>query len=670
MSSFFVKDVKEKYIQTVGILCLLAFLCFDISAQDRIDLKANSISFEHITKKNGLSSEIVNASLKDSKGFVWFATSKGLNRFDGVEMKVFEHIEEDSNSISNNYVKSLFEDKAGNIWIGTQGGGLNKYDYQTDKFSHYFQNRQDPNSLCDDYILQIYEDKEGLIWLGTENGISIFNPKTECFSNHFHDPNDESTMGSKAVLRIYEDAQQQIWIGNWGGGLNLLTHRISNNDGDIKLKFRRIPLPELADIKNVWSILRDSQNKLWIGSFGGGLLRIDNLPEHNEELKTFQPEFTHFFVNLKSPYKVSNEAITDLTEDSFGRIWIGTLFGLNIFQKSNTEKEGHFIKFFERRGKREHLTSSEIWDLHQDKDGVIWCAAYGGVNMYDPSSKAFKRFYPFHNSEPRVMVKAIVIDDKDNHWIGTMHRGIYKYNPQTGEKKYYLSNLSEDNNIFGTGVNGMCLDRENKIWAGTMKGVSIIDLEKDKIESIPILNKGSHQAIRCVFVDSKKRIWLTSIGGLIQLFKNEETIDESHYEYTTIENSEIASNDIFDIGEDKFGNIWLATFSGVCKFSIDENNNKKFTTYQSNPKDTTSLLSDRLMSMNIEEEGIWFGAETGISYFDFETEKFRNPMPKNITISHIGAMQADDIGNLWMTSRDGLYRYNVKNYNARQNAKK
>jgi len=130
----------------------------------------NSIKFEHLSVDDGLSNSFVWAMLQDSRGFMWFGTAHGLNRFDGYRFTFFGH--QGPGTLSDNSVRALFEDHAGKIWVGTRDGGLNKFDPDTQAFTAYQHDPDNANSLSANYVRAIYESptEPGIFWIGTYGG--------------------------------------------------------------------------------------------------------------------------------------------------------------------------------------------------------------------------------------------------------------------------------------------------------------------------------------------------------------------------------------------------------------------------------------------------------------------------------------------------------------------
>ena len=178
----------------------------------------HDIKFEHLSVKHGLSDKRVNASLKDSKGFMWFATFNGLNRYDGYNIVEYKYDQTDSSSISSNYAMSpLFEDSEGYIWIGTMNKGLNRFDRNSETFTRYMHDPDNSKSIRYNRPYVIYEDKLGILWIGTwGGGLNKFDRQTETFKHYKPFPEIADHNANK-IFSILEDSSGKFWLGTWKG---------------------------------------------------------------------------------------------------------------------------------------------------------------------------------------------------------------------------------------------------------------------------------------------------------------------------------------------------------------------------------------------------------------------------------------------------------------------
>ncbi|HLP46773.1 MAG TPA: two-component regulator propeller domain-containing protein, partial [Candidatus Kapabacteria bacterium] len=181
-----------------------------LNAEDEKSDKLQYLHFKQILFEENLSQSGVTCILQDKKGFMWFGTQEGLNRFDGYEMKVFKHDPNDKKSLSDNYILCMYEDKGGNLWIGTNGGGLNKFNPQTGVFDIYTNEEKgkekEKNSLSDNAVQTIVQDDTDMIWVGTRSGgVDKFSPQTNHFENYNQQLNIQNGDKEKNIHVIYKD---------------------------------------------------------------------------------------------------------------------------------------------------------------------------------------------------------------------------------------------------------------------------------------------------------------------------------------------------------------------------------------------------------------------------------------------------------------------------------
>lgn len=176
------------------------------------------LRFARLTAKDGLSNDQTWGIAQDNYGFMWFATSDGLSRYDGSDYKVYRRDPDDPNSLSNNLTRAVIVDQSGIPWIGTFGGGLNQYDWEKDAFIRYQHDPDDPHSLSNDVIRTIYEDRDGTIWVGTNGGgLNNFDRESKQFTRYQHDPDDPNSLSQDTVWSVLKDSTGVLWVGTGGG---------------------------------------------------------------------------------------------------------------------------------------------------------------------------------------------------------------------------------------------------------------------------------------------------------------------------------------------------------------------------------------------------------------------------------------------------------------------
>lgn len=184
--------------------------------------QVHNIKFEHKGAETGLSHSNVLCILQDSRGFMWFGTRNGLNRYDGYDFTVYKNVIEDPTSIGSGRIGDLVEDSQGNIWIVTLTGGLDMFDWRREKFVHYTHNPNDENSISGNTLHSITLDHQGNLWIGTAGaGLCMLDRKTNKFRKYYHDKNNPNTISSNSVNHVLEDHNHNLWISTISDGMSL-----------------------------------------------------------------------------------------------------------------------------------------------------------------------------------------------------------------------------------------------------------------------------------------------------------------------------------------------------------------------------------------------------------------------------------------------------------------
>jgi len=346
------------------------------------------IKFEQISVDQGLSNAKAKCILQDSKGFIWIGTEYGLNRYDGYTIKVFTHNPINLNSISDNYIKEIYEDPADRgrvIWIGTRGG-LNKFDVENEQFTRYLNEPDDPTSLSHNNVTSICKDNNGFLWVGTwPGGLNRLNVETGKFINFKNDPQNRFSLSDNRVLSTYSDHEANLWIGA-KGCLNKLI--LSDNSADKhiesqpkkedKYQFQRF-YPDQTDPTtwlsiDIYNIFEDHNRVLWVAS-NSGLYTFDR---KTNQLNLFNLiSGKNGIENIRWPMSIF--------EDTADALWLSTI------------EQG-------------------LVNINSERNRLI---SY----QHDPNSS--NNFIPPHNNISQVMV-----DHSDVIWIAAFEYGVIKLIPK------------------------------------------------------------------------------------------------------------------------------------------------------------------------------------------------------------------------------------------------
>lgn len=547
--------------------------------------------FTTYSTEQGLALSGIASSFVDHLGNIWFGTyGGGVCRYDGKSFVTYTI----KNGLSGNVVLSIYEDRMGNLWFGSNRGGLTKYDGK--KFISF----TTKEGLAHNTILCITEDRFGVLWFGTYGGgISKYNGKT------FQTINKENGLPDNGVRSIFFDNKNNAWIGTLNSG-------VCKFDGKTyKTYTTKDGLPH----NGIFTILQDNNENLWFGTIGGGISRFDGEKFQNfSESKTAQSNL------IWCSYK-----------DHSGNLWFGTRGG-GLIRYDGKE----FTKFTTYNG----LNSNFIFTITQDKSGYIWLGTYGsGVVRYD--GKAFVSFTTKQGLASN-LIYSILQDRDGNYWLGTYSNGLNKLTVSSNlcfDEKLIL-HYTTANGLNNNDVKALCEDRKGNIWLGTVGG-GVSRLSKKgsiKFENFTTKDGLPDDRVHSILEDSKGNIWFGTSGGLCRFdgktFKNYSTKDG------------LVDRIVLCILEDKKGNLWLGTSGGVNSF--DGKTFKSYTT-------KNGLAHNIVFSMVEDKNGfIWFGTDGGgISRFD-GTKFLTYTTEDGLSNNTVGQIVQDKVGRIFFGTNLGL----------------
>ncbi|WP_183578376.1 two-component regulator propeller domain-containing protein [Mucilaginibacter sp. X5P1] len=643
------------FITTRLIPCLRFFLIALLLVVP-VALRAQNqqLHFEHLSTINGLSERNINCILQDSKGFMWIGTRDGLNRYDGYQFKTYRSDHSNPYSISNNYISHLAEDKNGNIWIATVGGGLNKFDTKTDKFYHYRHKDSVATSIASDFINKIALDDDGHIWLATQkDGLDNFNPVTGKAVHYRTNSSDPRSISGNNIYIVYKDRENNLWAGEQTAGLNLFNRQHGN--------FTRFSHQDNVQGSisgdNITSIFEDSSRHLWVGTSGAGLNRYEG-----------NGFFKHFVNNPADSYSLVNNNVQSIAEDNVGNLWIGTENGgVCIF----SYQQNKFSDYAHDDIDASSLSGNSADVILKDHSGNMWVATFGGgINLYKKRKENFMHYQ--HNSDKHSLSNNFVLclfEDSDHHywvgtdggginlfdkaagsftnfthqegenslsgnydldikedgrkqlWIGTWADGLSVYQLNTKTFKTFKHNANDPNSLAGDNVYTLLPVAGDKVWVGTFGS----GLDRYEPASNTFVHYRHHDndpqsvgsdRINSLLQDSKGNLWVgTNDAGLDRF--NPATGTFIHFKYKDQQNS-ISNNTVLALYEDHRGHIWSCTFAGLNDLDPATGH---FTHYT-----TANGLADNFTYAILEDgdQHLWISTNKGISRFDPVHQTFKN----------------------------------------------
>ncbi|MCU0412957.1 MAG: histidine kinase [Ignavibacteriaceae bacterium] len=647
--------------------------------------------FKQLTDADGLSQSTIFAMIQDREGYLWLGTIDGLNRYDGYEFRVYANDASIPSSISDNFISALCEDSDGFIWVGTVNGYLNRFDKKTEVFKRYFVNDffetiKNPSTDFYDYplafsrnqantITAITEDKDGYLWLGTwGKGLIKFDRKKGRASHFHNDPNDPLSLSSDLVIDIISDRDGNIWIATFGGGLNKLALDDSNNNDQFKarsakfLHYRSIENnnSSLSDDKTI-SLFEDTNGNIWIGTFYGGLNRLD---ANNKTLTPDKAKFKSYQENNKLSNSISDNTVMAITQDFEGYLWIGT-FGGGIDRFDIRTQT--FTNFSELSNHQNSFTDVEILSLFSDRSGILWAGSHLGEGV-TKIQKYYSKFESINSrSAGRLKLNDDVVwslfrDSKDNLWVGTYRGGINVLNLDANQTKVYRRALDQSNGISDNHIRSITEDKLENIWIGTYSGgLNRIDRTGQKVETFKNepgnSNSLSANQVLDIYVESEKTIWVATFGGglnKLTFAENTSGVPEfKSYKNNPSDRHSLSDDRVYCILKDNKENFWIGTYGG----GLNKFNSEKgiFEVVSLDIQSSQSAFNDKILSLHESSNGmLWIGTSgNGLNQFDPKSNTVMNfSLAQGLTSSVVYGILEDSKSNLWLSTDDGIFLFN------------
>lgn len=577
--------------------------------------------------EDGLSSNRVYSIVQDSLGFIWMATSHGLNRFDGLKFKHYYFKDGDKNSISSNQLNGLLIAKDKRMWISL-GDGVDIYNPYDESFTHFDKKTHDGIGIRKG-VRAIIQDREGDFWIGSQrDGLFYYSPKKDTLILYKNIREDNFSISQDRITTLCEGKDGLIWVGTYSEGLCSFSKKTKRF-----LRYKNNNSPSSLSDNSIQKIYEDSYGNLWIGTFQKGIDRFDRNTG----------DFIHF------PNKdVDNLLyhIQDIYEYSSGKLFISSDNGGGIFNIV----EGNIV--YDRAYNQRYIPelSKFIYSIFKDREGGLWLGAYfDGVEYIAPQKDNFSNFSCEGENGAGKVVNCIVENDEGLFFIGTDDDGIYTYNQKTGNVQPYWTGKDINSSYYC--IHDLLID-DNKLYAATYgRGLEVFDLKNKTYKSYLDEPEESgtipSSRVFSLFKASNGRIYVGTTNGLS--YYNKENDNFTRLKPHSLVNS---------IVEDFQNNIWFTTNEdGLYRYDVK---NDSYEHYTFDPNDSGSIIRNTLSTLAIDDKGqIWVGSDGyGICLYDKKTNCFKRfpdlNFPNNVISSII---PGDNI--LWIGTQKGLVKWNL-----------
>lgn len=609
--------------------------------------------FHHVS--DGLSQNTVTSFAQDKYGFLWVGTHYGLNRFDGVNFKTFEYDYKDSLSLRTNLIDCLLADGEGNLWVGTYGGGLNRYDIDKNEFIR-FTGSNKHETYHDDYITDLHRDENDNIWVGTEKGgLFILELKTGNYHQFFHPQTDNRDVVMNDISVIDQDQFGNIWVGTFSEGL----YRIEKGSGKI-LQINELDASFQLNHNVIRSLHRGKKGTLWVGTNRG----IAELVYDSDNRFHFSFEYSKGTTSWKD---LQSSVILSIVEQE-NVLWVGTenngLFRVDLIT-------GELTLFKSSPIDEKSISGNSIWTLFEDRDNTIWAGTYlKGISKIDPLEQKFSQTNQVMIDEKLhefSLTSSFVEDKHGNLWIGSDGEGLFYWDKKENEYKQYGSH-GPNPAISSDIIVALMIDRKENLWVGTWNGgINMLPKDGDNFDQWQLKKNGgedpSNFDIYEFMEDRKGRIWISTFreGVKIYLPDRDEfvSLGVSHPKW------KLGKGKIRSMIEDRDGNIWIGTeVNGLRKLTVNDDLEiiDAKTYFPEGMKEfAVVMINDMFLD---SKNKLWVATSgNGLLQIDTRTDSIRRfSKAEGLPSNMIYAMLEDDKGKVWASTNAGIFSLDMQTH--------
>ncbi len=617
--------------------------------------QGRKIPFEQIDTDDGLPYNTVYSVVQDDAGFIWFATGDGLSRYDGSRFVTYRKERGNPNSLANSWVWTLLKDREGKLWVGTDGGGLNRLCPKAGLFEIYRHDEADPGSLSHNRIRALFEDDQGGLWVGTQSGLNLLDRASGKFTRFAHNPAVPTSLSHDDIRAIHQDRQGRLWVGTYGGGLN----ELDIETGEF-LQYRHDPQNASSlSSDRVRTLYEDLDGNLWIGTYDAGLNLFDR------ETGTFK----RFRAEDGSPHSLSDDRVTAILQDRDKTLWIGTDKGLNEWDPESSR----FRSYRRDLASTATLADDRILALFQDDGGVIWVGNRGGVNKWNPTIGYFAS-YQMDPEDPETSLPSNAIlgfaeaTDDDRLWVGT-YGGLSRLDRRSGKAYNYRVDPDDPRALVDPRVFSLLYDSKDTLWVGTFEG-GLHRLNSDgrtftRYQHDPADPSSlASNSVTSILEDSRGVLWLGTFRGGLNRF-DPATGTFLQYRHDPESSTSLSSDRVVALFEDTGGVLWVGTDGGGLN-RMDRRTGT-FSHYRHDPEVDSSISADRVYSLHEDAEGtLWIATSGGVSAWPQEARRDYVPQFQNLreedglANDEVYGILEDGAGYLWLSTNRGVSRLDPK----------
>lgn len=632
----FLSTIFRTFSKKLALLLLAAAAVLTLPGG--ILAQAPKLQFRHINLEQGLSNSTIEAIFQDSRGFLWFGTRDGLNRYDGYEMRVFRADPQDSTTLSDGFIRQIVEDQNQKLWIATTNG-LNCLAPSTNRFRRYFNQPSNPASLSHNAVSAVYGDKKGNLWVGTAGGgLNRLNRKENNFTRFTKD-GKAGSLGNNMVNCLLEDRKGNFWIGT-DGGLYLM----NRENRTFYLFYNNTATGQAAENNKVRCLQEDLQGNIWIGTGSNGLFRF------HPQQKTFE-QFLH---SDTDPASLSSNMVLSLMTDSKGNLWVGTINGgLNQFKLQTAT----FFHYQNNLLDPTSLSQRTVSSLLEDREGNLWVGTHrGGISFFSPFSEKFRLFRqgPSATDLSHSNVKAFAEAKDGTLWIGTDGGGLNAYNLVINTFRHFRYQPQNTASLGSDEVLHVMEDSSGKLWVSTWGGgLNLFDPRNGTFTRFKQNPSDPHSLssdfVQKVVEGRNGTLWVATYYGGLNIF---DPRTKQFRRFLQGSKGSISGNNIVSLQDDKDGNLWIGTDDGGLNFlNVTTGAIRQYFNQDEKFPDLRVIFFDK-------RGRLWIG-QKGLYLFQPQTNRFQAFAEKaGLSQEFIKGIVEDEAGTLWISTNHGLTQLN------------
>jgi ligand-binding sensor domain-containing protein/signal transduction histidine kinase len=594
-------------------------------------------SFTHLTVEDGLPHSYVRAIIKDHEGFMWFATARGLVRYDGAHLVVYRHDPNDPASLPFGAPTCLLEDRQQRLWVGTvssQRAGVGVLDRSTGRFTRYLADGR-PGSLSAPYVQAIYEDREGRLWVGHALGVDRFDPVSGTFKAFPIGP-----AGSEPrVMAMMEDSLGTFWVATERSGLFLLDRAAGTFRG-FAVRDQDQAGENGAESSFFAAFLEQPAGTLWVAGYGAGLIRIDL---RSGRTKRYLPD-------PRRPDSLSVAQVVQLAGDGDRLVYVGTENGgLDVLDIPSER----FTHYRPDPSDPRSLGSASVWALLRDDDGLVWAGTNGfGVSWLSPLAQPFEAIRPGRDGLSDPHVTSIAEGEDGRIWVGTDGGGLHVMDPRTGHVRRYSLPRGGAGSA-SNAVQSVLADTAGRIWVGFWSaGLCRIDPRDGRVRFYHPPRR------RSAMSDSIWRI-LDAGGGELLVATNDGAFlfDVRRETYVPLSDRFPGAGlgSVSAAAADAGGGLWLGHPTSV---ELVDRQSGAVRRFEGDTQKGGAFVGSFVDALHVDARGhLWVGTERGLTCLASDGHRLAAygegeglPNPNVVSIGE------DTSGNIWVGTNGGLAR--------------